>query len=888
MNSATSTHSISVADFERTLSLISTEGLPLLVLGRKATKFTDIPHALSLAQAAVNADTDVYFSLATVTGNAHETYGHTLRNSANLVSYGALFAELDAGEGKPFPDQDSAKSHLQSICATGLPKPTHIVSSGGGLHLYWKLDAPLAADEFATILPIWKATLQRFGLQFDAAALLPTQILRVAGTFNFKHGQVRPVEFLDVADGAYNYISLAQWMQAVCPDVPRAIPMADREAPAQAGRFEIDWLREELSKLEPDCTREAWLAVGFGLAGETACSDEGYALWNDWSMGALTGMPVPSYSEEACWKFWSSAQDSRSTAHAWGPSVTERLFARQGTEVTNARAETMARMLATTNVAAQAINLDAPAGLPRPNPLGVAPITVQAAVLPEGLLEDAARGQAAAKRSEAAKERAANTKHEREQREATASASGMPEVLQNICYSDATGEFYNFETGICYADKVFNSSFELPLLQVNCIDHMSPSKQARVLYAVPKYEGDMFRPTGPMIVTEVGIDGVERAFRNTFPLKSRRPLETEVTPEGQAAFDMLKFHVLHGLCGGDEPKARALLSTLIWYLKNPGVRLGTLLYIAGAPGIGKSLLMQMVASCFGSDVVVMLPESDFSEGITFNAHLAGGVIGCVDEITGSGMIHRKVADKFRELVTNPTISIEGKGVNRTNCTLTKNFAIFSNYPDLVWLPDNDRRTLYIHPTWASKEEMLAHMAKEYGLTNYIERLVDALKNHPGQLLLQARMYQMPEGFKVDAEPHMTLEKRQKLDSPPSAQGSAISMVLAQCDDLGSEDPSVYIGISRNIVSSLAVMRALKRVTGEEKITTRGVGHDLSGQFHRLDNITGVNGQTKSAYSYGNEHHTIYYRKGTPRPSFADISQMFKDTKLRVPRPEKAR
>jgi hypothetical protein len=111
------------------------------------------------------------------------------------------------------------------------------------------------------------------------------------------------------------------------------------------------------------------------------------------------------------------------------------------------------------------------------------------------------------------------------------------------------------------------------------------------------------------------------------------------------------------------------------------------------------------------------------------------------------------------------------------------------------------------------------------------------------------------------------------------------MALAQSEDIGSEDPSSYVGITQNIVSLQALTRLLRQVGSDDKLQSRIVGYDLANTHHRLTSIEGGRSPAKPAFSYGKEHHVIYYRKGTKVPSFDDVYNMFKMTKARIQRPE---
>ena len=141
---------------------------------------------------------DVYFCINTLAAPSvkNETTGKTQwRIHANMKEVRCFFLDLDVGEGaKKYPSQDAAAKALKAFCKkTELPRPI-VVSSGGGLHVYWPL-----VDAMTTLH--WKPWATRLLRLCQAHGFLvdPTRVddqssvLRVPGTFNHKGGDKRPV-----------------------------------------------------------------------------------------------------------------------------------------------------------------------------------------------------------------------------------------------------------------------------------------------------------------------------------------------------------------------------------------------------------------------------------------------------------------------------------------------------------------------------------------------------------------------------------------------------------------------------------------------------------------------------------------------------------------------
>jgi len=124
--------------------------------------------------------------------------GWSVRTQSNMQEARAFFFDLDVGEGdKKYASQKDALIALkQFILDTKLPYPM-LVSSGGGLHVYWLLETSIVSTEWRTYAARLKQLADAHGLKADPARTTDTaSVLRVAGTFNHKRGEKRPVRVL--------------------------------------------------------------------------------------------------------------------------------------------------------------------------------------------------------------------------------------------------------------------------------------------------------------------------------------------------------------------------------------------------------------------------------------------------------------------------------------------------------------------------------------------------------------------------------------------------------------------------------------------------------------------------------------------------------------------
>jgi hypothetical protein len=123
--------------------------------------------------------------LNTKTGEMGSTEIRVQRNSK---ASRALFFDLDVGDrADKYSSQGEAVTDLRRFCgSTKLPRPL-VVSSGGGLHVYWLLSEAMESGEWRIQATKLKQLARHYGLKCDPMRTTDTaSVLRVAGTFNFK------------------------------------------------------------------------------------------------------------------------------------------------------------------------------------------------------------------------------------------------------------------------------------------------------------------------------------------------------------------------------------------------------------------------------------------------------------------------------------------------------------------------------------------------------------------------------------------------------------------------------------------------------------------------------------------------------------------------------
>lgn len=182
---------------------------------RRTTWFatTDVAKAARAIERAQES-CDVYVSCAT---HVEPQAGSSRGTSKTVASIAGLWADLDIGSDGHRPaalPNPSDEAQALSIIE-GLPEPSAVVHSGGGLQVWWLFDQPWTFTdpaEAARASDAWQRLLvergEAKGLHVDAVGDLP-RILRVPGSSNHKLDEPRPVTVRHMDGPTYPAAELA-------------------------------------------------------------------------------------------------------------------------------------------------------------------------------------------------------------------------------------------------------------------------------------------------------------------------------------------------------------------------------------------------------------------------------------------------------------------------------------------------------------------------------------------------------------------------------------------------------------------------------------------------------------------------------------------------------
>lgn len=139
-----------------------------------------------------------------------------VRSQTNIVALKSLFLDIDFKGGEHGYDtpQDAISALQQFLTATGLPRPSVIVRTGGGLHVYWTLDKRIPRHEWDPLAFALAEATKRHGFKCDTQCTVDaSRVLRIPGTLNRKTDPPRPVTLVGATDFDYSTDKISQLLE---------------------------------------------------------------------------------------------------------------------------------------------------------------------------------------------------------------------------------------------------------------------------------------------------------------------------------------------------------------------------------------------------------------------------------------------------------------------------------------------------------------------------------------------------------------------------------------------------------------------------------------------------------------------------------------------------
>jgi len=180
--------------------------------------------------------------------------------------------------------------------------------------------------------------------------------------------------------------------------------------------------------------------------------------------------------------------------------------------------------------------------------------------------------------------------------------------------------------------------------------------------------------------------------------------------------DLYLAHLRDVVCGGNLEHYEYLLDWMAWAVQEPGKAGEVAVVLRGDQGTGKGLTIKVFGHLFGRHFL-QISDSKHLTG-NFNVHLRDAVVVFADEAFYAG--DKKHESILKTLVTEPTIMIEGKGVDAEVAPNCIHLMMASNSNWVVPAGKHERRyfVLDVKPTHRQDTAYFGAMIKQMNEGGY--------------------------------------------------------------------------------------------------------------------------------------------------------------------------
>jgi hypothetical protein len=198
----------------------------------------------------------------------------------------------------------------------------------------------------------------------------------------------------------------------------------------------------------------------------------------------------------------------------------------------------------------------------------------------------------------------------------------------------------------------------------------------------------------------------------------------------------------------DDADRKIFMDWIAMTVVKPEVRIPWAPLIISEPGAGKGFIYQVMAKLMGEHNCAMInPERLENQ---FNGFMANSTLVCLDEMKFSTRFG--VSDKLKNLISEPTLEINVKGIAERQAKVYANFLIFTNHDNAAFIEKGDRR-FWVHQIQGVQPQ--EHFDE---IWEWFED-ADSLPH-----LLRWFLDYNLKGFKYAAHPPMTEAKREMIDA----------------------------------------------------------------------------------------------------------------------------
>jgi len=215
-------------------------------------------------------------------------------------------------------------------------------------------------------------------------------------------------------------------------------------------------------------------------------------------------------------------------------------------------------------------------------------------------------------------------------------------------------------------------------------------------------------------------------------------------------------HLLDNICQKDGEKYRYLISWMAHAVRNPDSQGQVAIVVRGNKGVGKNVFAEAFLSLWKPHGILVGDEHSVTGN--FNAHLRDKCVLVCDEAFFAGS--KKQAEILKGLITNETINIEAKFVNKVTVPNLLHIIIISNSEHVIRATGDERRFFVVE---CGNEKRNVY--------KYFAAIKDQLDNGGRAALLHHLLHEVDlTGFNVREAVHTDEEREQMAASTDGIDG----------------------------------------------------------------------------------------------------------------------
>lgn len=575
--------------------------------------------------------------------------------------------------------------------------------------------------------------------------------------------------------------SLFGWDGTLAPLTPAVLQMYrdrgwdDAQTPGAASEMALMSLQptlditnaevaEWLAKLPNDMDYDDWVKVGAAVHQQTLGSDEGFALFDNWSKLS------PKYTSEdfsrGRWRSYGKYTGGNMITFAWVIKQAKESELRQSF---NAKDELQEKIKASDSEFMLRTKLCPE--IARDARIDHLAREALAKVLQKNLKRLGSEYPLAD-----CKRMIAPPRQERADR---VEDDNVPEWLDGFVWVNELDKFYHCGRGLPYSTTSFNAAYNrhMPRADGAAMNVLKTASAAALEdYGVPTVARAMYLPWANSQGTGLfDMEGV--SYVNTFRAASLPRAVAALDDEGRAAVEFFRRHVSI-MCSHRPWLTEYVLSWMAFCVQKPGVKIRHAVLFKGIEGDGKTFMASALAKVMGQVNVKTISPTVL--GTDFSDWAFGACIGVLEEIRMAGHNRHDIYNRLKPMITNDTIPVHPKGKAEINVANTMNYFAFTNHNDALPLSDTDRRWLVIFTRYATRDALEAYLATLEGSAKaYWDMLSAAINLHFASLRRWLLDYRVSPDFNENGNAPMTEEKQQMQNASASPEEELVREIMSE-------------------------------------------------------------------------------------------------------------